>query len=55
MRTSLGNMDEFITNTCAFTDIGSDYPAATNINFACDEGKDYLIKEFKQLGLAFKE
>jgi hypothetical protein len=36
MRTSLGNMDEFISNTCAFTDIGGDYPAATNINFKCD-------------------
>jgi hypothetical protein len=55
MRTSLGNMDEFISNTCAYTEIGVEYPAATNINFQCVEGKDFLIKEFKQLGLAFKE
>jgi hypothetical protein len=55
MRTSLGNMGEFITNTCAYTDIGGDYPAATTVNFKCDEGKDYQIKEFKQFGLAFKE
>ena len=54
MRTSLGNMDEFLTNTCAYTEIKDEYPAATSINFKC-EGTDFLIKEFKQLGLAFKE
>jgi hypothetical protein len=55
MRTSLGNMDEYISNTCAYIDIGGDYPAATNINFKCDQGKNYYIKEFKQVGMAFKK
>jgi hypothetical protein len=54
MRTSLGNMDEFITNTCAYKMIDDKYPEASSINFKC-EGSQYLIKEFKQLGLAFKE
>jgi hypothetical protein len=45
MRTSLGNMDEFISNSCAYTEISGDYPADISINFKCDNGKDFLIKE----------
>lgn len=54
MKTSLGNMDEFETNTCSFTMIGDSYPAASSMKFKCS-GSNYLIKEFKQLGLAYKE
>lgn len=54
MRTSLGNMDEFLTNTCAYNMISDKYPEASSIDFKCD-GSDFLIKEFKQLGLAFKD